>query len=339
MYLSDTRILGTQQEKTYCLQIAKGAVCTVSGSGTEITGASSRGVTNHGTLTINGGSIHGNRSHASGGGVFTDGVLYFKGGNVYGNSAASAGGGIAVGYSATDAQLVGKLYMSGGNVYNNTAVTNGGGVYVSKGTEFGGKMSYCYAELTGGTIKDNKAVSGTGVMFAADGIIGGNIFITGNNDLRIGSGVVLTASELRCHSPGSPMIIAASGAPGTVIIHTVSAGTANTVLSDISSKTLEFETQGNDIIIKDYKPIVAEDFDMTGAAIVEVSDFQQLKAAVEGAKSNTSCAEEKHINAGHYYPACGCNGSDYRRWQQSQPDQGSQHDLRRFLQARHRRCI
>ena len=108
MKLDNTQILGTVESGAYCLQIAKGAKCTISGKSV-ITGAAARGVTNHGALTITGGDIYGNKSTSSGGGIYTDGTLFISGGRIHDNEANGAGGGISVGYSSSDPDLVGKL--------------------------------------------------------------------------------------------------------------------------------------------------------------------------------------------------------------------------------------
>lgn len=287
MSLQNTDILGSQASGTYCLQIAKGARCTVSGGGS-ITGAASRGVTNHGTLNISGGDIYGNNSTASGGGVFTDGTLYITGGSIYGNTANGAGGGVSVGYSSSDPQLVGKLYMTGGSIYNNTATGNGGGIYVSKGTSYnGGDVVYCYASVTGGSIHDNTAEKGTAIMFSADSEFGGNVKIGRESDLYINKNVILKAIELNNHDSDNPVNITVSAPAGTVVMEAADEAAAVKICDAIASmvSTIGFETQGSLIVVNAGEYVNVDGMDMTGAEIVEISDFQALKQAVEGVAS------------------------------------------------------
>lgn len=287
MTLDNTDILGSRDEGTYCLQIAKGAVCAVSGDGT-ITGSASRGVTNHGILTISGGQIYGNASTASGGGVFTDGTLYITGGSIHDNTAKGAGGGISVGYSSSDSELVGKLYMTGGKIYNNTATSNGGGIYISKGTSYnGGEMVYCYASITGGSVYDNAAQKGTAVMYSASGEFGGKADIGSESDVCLNKDVILKVAALSNHSTLDPVKITASGAAGTVIMEAEDEATAEKVCKAIVSTTatIGFEQKGNQIVVNAGEYVAADGLDMTGAAVTEVSNFQKLKAAVEGVAS------------------------------------------------------
>lgn len=288
MTLKNTDILGSEEDGTYALQIAKGAVCTVSGNGS-ITGAASRGVTNHGTLTISGGEIYGNNSAASGGGVFTDGTLYITGGSIYNNTANGAGGGVSVGYSSSDPELVGKLYMTDGKIYNNTATGNGGGIYISKGTSYnGGETTYCYASVTGGSIYDNTAQKGTAVMYSASGEFGGKVSIGSESDVCINKDVVLTVTALSEHNALNPVKITATGAAGTVVMEAEDETTAGKVSKAIAStlSTIGFEQQGKQIVINAGEYVTTEGLDMTGATITEVSGFQALKAAVEGTASD-----------------------------------------------------
>lgn len=289
MTLDNTDILGTEGEGAYCLQIAKGAKATVSGNGS-ITGAAARGVTNHGTLTISGGEIYGNNSPASGGGVFTDGTLYITGGSIHDNTANGAGGGVSVGYSSSDSDLVGKLYMTGGKIYDNTATSNGGGIYISKGTSYnGGETVYCYASITGGSIYDNAAQKGTAVMYSASGEFGGKVDIGSQSDVCLNKDVILKVTALSKHSTLEPVKITASGAAGTVIMEAEDAATAEKVCKAIVSTTatIGFEQKGNQIVVNAGEYVAADGLDMTGAAVTEVSNFQKLKAAVEGVASGT----------------------------------------------------
>lgn len=287
MVLDNTEILGTVDKGTYCLQIAKGAECTVSGNSV-ITGAAARGVTNHGVLVFTGGEIYGNRSTASGGGIYTDGILYLIGGNIHDNVANGAGGGVSVGYSSSDPALVGKLYMYGCSIYNNIASTNGGGVYVSKGTSYnGGDTVYCEATIIGGSIRNNTAKLGTAVMFSANSTFGGDVVIGSESDVRLNSGVVLTVSEFKHHNKENPVRFSAAGAAGTVVMEAESEAAASAVFDAIVSttSTIGFEQTGKQIVLNAGEYVTTDGPDMTGAEVIEVSDFEALKAAVEGTKT------------------------------------------------------
>lgn len=287
MTLDGTQILGSQEEGTYCLQIAKGAVCTVAGNGI-ITGSASRGVTNHGTLTISGGRIYGNRSTASGGGVFTDGTLYVTGGSIYNNTANSAGGGICVSYSSNDPELIGKLYMTGGEIYGNTTGGNGGGIYVSKGlTQADDSVLYCYASVTGGTIRNNKAQKGTAIMYSASGAFGGQVSIGSESDVCLNKGVVLEVTELTKHSASKPVKVSAAGAAGTVIMEAESEAAAQAVCKALvsTSTSVGFLADGKQIVTNVGEYVTVEGLDLSGADVKTVTDFQKLKEAVESVAS------------------------------------------------------
>lgn len=283
MTLNGTNILGSREDGTYCLQIAKGAVCKVSGNGS-ITGSASRGVTNHGTLTISGGKIYGNHSTSSGGGVFTDGTLYVTGGSIYNNTAKTAGGGICVSYSSKDPDLIGKLYMTGGKIYDNTATTNGGGIYVSKGlTQADSSVLYCYASVTGGSIENNKAQKGTAIMYSASGAFGGDVSIGEESNVYLNSDVVLQITDLTKHSAAKPVKLSALGAAGTVVMEAESEAVAQAVCNAIvsSSATVGFSADGKHIVINAGEYVTVEGLDMTGADEKAVTDFEKLKEAVE----------------------------------------------------------
>ncbi len=134
--------------------------------------------------TVSGGSINGNTCIADsnnviggGAGVYVsiNSALTLKGGTVSGNS-GRRGGGIEV-YGGT-------LTMEGGAVEKNTASDVGGGVYIH-GTN-------AAMTLTGGEIKNNKAVNGAGVMVQTTGSVftmtGGSI--TGNTCVDSGASLM-----------------------------------------------------------------------------------------------------------------------------------------------------
>ena len=71
-------------------------------------------------ITISGGTISGNTSHAGGGGVVNYGIANISGGTIHNNHATTRGGGIWNG---------GTLTMSGGTIRGNQADIEGGGIY------------------------------------------------------------------------------------------------------------------------------------------------------------------------------------------------------------------
>ncbi|MBQ9392647.1 MAG: right-handed parallel beta-helix repeat-containing protein, partial [Oscillospiraceae bacterium] len=289
MTLDNTRVLGSGNEGSYCVQVAKGAICTIKG-GSVITGAASRGVTNHGTMTISGADVYGNNSHASGGGVYTDGTLYISGGCIHDNTATTSGGGIALGYSSTDPELVGKLYMTGGAIYANKATNNGGGIYVSKGVAYneGGEIRNCYAEVTGGEIYGNSAGNvGSGMSVSGKAGLGGAAHFGAGNDIYLASGVVLEMAGLTAHNAADPLVINTAAKTGTVIAAADSEDAATKVLAAIrhGGVTGSFVRFGREIVVGESTYVPGDEIDMADAETVEVSTFLQLKEAVEGTPS------------------------------------------------------
>ena len=101
------------------------------------------------TLTLEGGTITGNKA-TYGGGIGVDGTLYMTGGKITEND-ATYGGGI---YS--NSATTGAITMSGGEISENKAATAGGGVRA-------GGVSFT---MSGGTISNN-SITGTGSTFGA----------------------------------------------------------------------------------------------------------------------------------------------------------------------------
>lgn len=302
--LTNVRILGTSGDQQYGLYMAQNTKATIRGS-SEITGCTSSGINNRGKLTIENCRIHDNHSHRSGGGIYTQGVVYFKGGEIYNNTAASGGGGISVVSDANDSSRIGKLYMTGGKIYNNTAETRGGGIIIGAGTTYGSTFLAPYASITGGTIDGNKAQTGTGISTTANIKVGGSVKFV-DNSLEIKEGYVVEMSSLTAHDQKNPLIIAAYGEDGTVVLTASSQNAAKTLAEKITAEapTMKYLPDGKNIVIA---TVVIEEIDMTGAEEVTVSTFEQLKAAVEstagGHKKNIKLANSIEMTGAIKVPA------------------------------------
>lgn len=161
--------------------------------GGKITGNTAKlggGILVYGTgaeLNIMGAEICGNTA-ASGGGVISqsNSAINLKAGSVSGNTSAGNGGGIYVSTGTT-------LNMTGGSIEGNTAINNGtlkngGGIYLLAGT----------ANLSGGTISENKAANGAGIFMCLSGTkyptltISGDALITKNTATGAGGAVSAT---------------------------------------------------------------------------------------------------------------------------------------------------
>ena len=160
------------------------------------TGNPGGGIVNNGTLTIEGGTITGNRAHYAGGiangtGRNRTAELTINGGAVDGNTSIGEGGAGIVNY--------GVMTMNGGAVTNNTVVNsyyNGGGIWTDH-----------LLTVTGGSVTGNTAGSGGnggGIYYYRGTLnLSGSPVITGNtasgrdNDLYFyGSGTVTIADDL-----------------------------------------------------------------------------------------------------------------------------------------------
>ncbi len=162
--------------------------------GTKISGSQHPvGVYNGSTLTMNGGSISGNRTEGTfrvvqvttgstfimNGGSISDNVVQpggfvvrtesaggkagrnvfiMNGGSICDNTGADQGGAVALNRN-------GVFTMSGGEIYGNHAGNAGGGVYVTHDSTF---------TMTGGSIHDNEAVNSAGAVY-----VGGRMDLKG----------------------------------------------------------------------------------------------------------------------------------------------------------------
>ena len=257
----------------------EGAVFNMKGGSIEnnTTTGSSGGVfvADGATFNMYGGKITGNSAQYSGGGVQVQGVMNFKGGTISNNKTETTGGGINVGNNV-EKDIYGKLNMTGGTVANNYSVNNGGGISVSGNTT---------VNISGGTIKGNKSSGiGDGIHDNGNLTISGKAYITGNDIGLNNKSIVLNikGSSLRKHSASDPLHISPvqSTFTGDIVVKCDSEKAAKKLLKKyVASGNSAFTlTQlENNITVNPN----AADIDMTGAETVYVSNFQELKEAVE----------------------------------------------------------
>ena len=134
------------------------------------------------------GAMTGGADAANGGGIAfirRGGVVKLYDGRFTGNTAKAAGGAFCL--QAGDSSLAGgKLYMADGEISNNQAINGtaykaGGGVWLNSG---------CLFEMTGGTIRDNKANSGGAVYGVGTPTINiSNAKLTGNQTTLSGAAI------------------------------------------------------------------------------------------------------------------------------------------------------
>ncbi|MBQ9393215.1 MAG: hypothetical protein IJU18_04395 [Oscillospiraceae bacterium] len=276
--LENVKVLGSTTEGKASVACGSTAYrtsdVTIGGDETYITGGS-RGVSNYGTLVLNGGTITGNRTtgeHEVGGGVYNVGTFTMNGGTISGNTCTTYGGGVRNG---TSDGHYGVMYMYGGTISGNRAGTNGGGVSVgSKKTAF-----YMY----GGTVSGNTAASkGDGVMVAGtfeyyDGSISDNdVFLYDVSDyvtVRSGSfggkGIVVNSTSFA--DTGKPAVRFLSESDAQKLGDRFVCG----------SDQWTFERQGADLVTRIALNDISSDVSFSGAQTVSVSSFAQLKQAVE----------------------------------------------------------
>lgn len=144
-----------------------------------------------GMTRMYGGSVSENSSTTNGGGIYVydNSTLEMNGGSVNGNTTNSYGGGIFVGGSI--------LRINGGAIKNNSSVNFAGGIYVDTDSTF---------IMNEGSVTDNAAREGGGVVSAPDAVISGG-FIARNRankysglyadgDLELSGGIVTQNSAV-----------------------------------------------------------------------------------------------------------------------------------------------
>ena len=107
----------------------------------------------HGSMTMTGGKITGNKAQ-DGGGIVCDGDLTISGGEITKNVSDLYGGGLHV--------TEGTATITGGVISGNTSGSQGGGIYV----DYDGTL-----DLQGGKVTGNTAVDGGGVYVGATGTL------------------------------------------------------------------------------------------------------------------------------------------------------------------------
>ena len=171
-----TRQMTSAGDGGQVLFVANGGSLTINDSSDDASGQITGGwayqgagiyVQEGGTLTINGGTITGNRAdtkdgaYGYGGGVENHGTLTITGGKITGNTAGQFGGGI---------HNEGSLTMTGGTITDNTAGTFGGGLY-----------SNSTVSISGATLSGNTAQSGGGAICTEGTLTLDGVTITGNS--------------------------------------------------------------------------------------------------------------------------------------------------------------
>lgn len=181
----------TAEANGYVIGNAGTLIITDSGTGGTITGGNSvygGGIFNEGTLTIQGGSITGNRATERGGGICNTRTLTISGGTIS-NNIATKGGGVSC---ETNASLT---TISGGSILNNSA-NDGGGIYLRDGT----------LSISGGSILNNTANNGGGICFVNNTILtisGGTI--SDNTATSYGGGILYTSGTFNLS--GNPTVV------------------------------------------------------------------------------------------------------------------------------------
>lgn len=261
----------------------EGAVFNMTGGSIEnnTTTASSGGVfvADKTTFNMSGGSISGNSAKFSGGGVQVQGTMNFSGGTISNNKAETTGGGINVGNNASKG-IYGKLNMTGGTVSDNYSINNGGGISVS------GKTT---ANISGGTIKNNRSDGiGDGIHDNGNLTISGKAYIPGNTIGLNNKSVVLNikGSSLSKHNAKDPLLVVPvqSTFTGDIVVKCDSESAVDALLNNYvvsGNNAFTLAKQESNMTVN---PNMA-DLNTTGAETVYVSNFQELKEAVESTKT------------------------------------------------------
>ncbi len=153
------------------------------GTARAVAGAGIRAV-NGAKLTINGGTITGNRAFQNGGSVYTgyNSTLIMNGGAVTDNYSSAHGGGVYIGIHDNDTENT-TFVMNGGLIANNIANGTGGGIYATHAqiTMNGGEISRNRSTDNGGGVCLSGSETGTPTTFTMGG---GKI----TNNITYGSG-------------------------------------------------------------------------------------------------------------------------------------------------------
>lgn len=237
-------------------------------------------------FNMKGGSIENNKTlKASGGAVFILGKMKMSGGTIAKNTSATVGGAINLNAktdSKTKEKIYGEFTMTGGTMKENSSTGNGGAIHISGGTT---------VTMSGGRITDNvSAKDGSGINQNGNFTMSGSAYV-GNNVITLGGTkkVVTVAGEsLSAHNAQDPLLIEPSfGAEkGTIVAKCESAAISANVLGSTAPGNkayASFAQNAENIIIGSYNENI--DMNMAGADTVYVSNFQELKEAVESTTS------------------------------------------------------
>lgn len=236
------------------------------------------------TFNMKGGEIYNNQTLVnSGGALMVQGVMNMSGGEIYKNTSASVGGAINLN-SRTDSKTGKKVYgefnLTGGKLYENVATANGGALHVSSGTT---------ANLSGGKMYDNVARKGTGVNDNGNATVSGT-FDLGNDTFTLGGTKIVVrikGDKIGSHSASNPFRLEPGNYSdiGVIAAECDSAAAATAINKIIAPQTGSYKLRQseNNIVVGGY---TVANMSMKGADTVYVSNFQELKAAVEGTTSS-----------------------------------------------------
>lgn len=220
------------------------------------------------------GTITNNLTQKSGGGVYVLGTMNMYGGKIENNESKTNGGGINVACD-TAKKVYGTLNMTGGTIQNNVSHAYGGGVCVNEGT---------VVKISGGTIKGNQAdTSGNGILVNGDLTLSDNAYVK-NNEVVLNSQKIalnIKGSSLSKHSASDPLYVIPNRETtnGVVVVNCDSENAVASLLSCVKSGTIAYTlTQLKNTMTVN---IGKADMNMNGADKVYVSNFKQLKEAVE----------------------------------------------------------
>ena len=285
--LDSVKILGTTTSNKAGLAIGsfdyRDPVVTIKGN-SEIAGCASRGITNYNKLTIHNCNIHDNNVSGkmdSGTGIYSLGTVYMYGGKIHDNYATKYGGGIRISVDEKR-NMVGKLYMYGGSIYNNKAEINGGGVSI------GAKKNVF--NMYGGSITGNRAGA------KGDGIVVNGAFNLydaasfADNDIYLFSkeAVVNVASENLSFE--QMKLVPDSYPNGRVLVQFPSQATAEKLCKKFTTRNNQFtvvSNQNNGVLDNNFSDFDTS-YDFSKAQTVTVTNFEQLKKAVESTQTNAA---------------------------------------------------
>lgn len=257
------------------IYVAAKASCVISGD-SSFKRMAKGGVEVRGTLRLDDVVISDNHVQNSGAGIYVadGGKVTMNGGVVCYNSSAVRGGGVCVSDAVLD--------VYGTQIYGNYAVNHGGGLYAQKNavvTLYNGSLYSNCSESNG---------DGVYILNKETKVTMSGYFYLGHNDVKVDNvenSLVITRDGLSCHSASDPLLLTPNyNAPeGTVVATCKSESAAKEILAACApgDGSYELEQDGKNIVIR----YASADMDMTGADTVEVSNFKELKQAIESADS------------------------------------------------------